>query len=265
MYDELKKRFCCEYNITSKETVLNNYIIPYLKEEPFFIDGVELTKNKISKIHISQTEHGIESEVEKFRAIHKGSGIIVLATKESVAQDDTLVKNVTNEIIKEAKNQMNISFVPSSNFNTKMNNNKIFVVYGHDEVLQLKVTAFIKQIGIEPVLLSDKPNKGQTIIEKLEANSDVSFAIILFSPDDDVTNGQDNYKQPRPNVLFEYGYFMAKLGRNRLALLVKDEIKILSDIMGTGYIKIQDNDGWEIQLAKELRAAGYEVDMNKVI
>ena len=62
--------------------------------------------------------------------------------------------------------------------------NKIFIVHGHDETLLHQVAPFVERLQIEPIILFEQPGKGRTIIEKLEANSAVSFAVILFTPDD---------------------------------------------------------------------------------
>lgn len=151
-----------------------------------------------------------------------------------------------------------------SKITPKVDNNKVFIVYGHDENLRLKVEKFIKTLGLTPIILSDEPNRGMTIIEKLQDNSDVDFAIVLYTPDDNVQNGDEYYKQPRPNVIFEYGYFMRLLGREKTALLVKDGVKEHTDIKGTGYIKVLNDEGWKLPLINELSAAGYDIDLNKL-
>ncbi|MDE7292100.1 MAG: nucleotide-binding protein [Treponemataceae bacterium] len=170
---------------------------------------------------------------------------------------DELKKNEAKTI------SMNSNNMQSSK-NKKIDKNKVFIVYGHDEDLCSKVEKFIETLGLTPVILSDKPNQGMTIIEKLHANSDVGFAIVLYTPDDSVKNGDETYKQPRPNVIFEYGYFMGLLGREKIALFVKGEVEGHTDIDGTGYIKVLDDDGWKLKLIQELQAASYDIDLNKL-
>lgn len=63
-------------------------------------------------------------------------------------------------------------------------NNKAFIVHGHDGELKEKVARRLEQQGIEAIILSEQANRGRTIIEKLEAYSDVHVAIILFTQDD---------------------------------------------------------------------------------
>ena len=44
----------------------------------------------------------------------------------------------------------------------------------------------------------------------------------------------------------------------------KDQIETPNDISGVVYIKMDDEDAWHLKLAHEMRASGYNVDMNKL-
>lgn len=100
----------------------------------------------------------------------------------------------------------------------KTDNNKVFIVHGHNIEVKETVARTIEKLGLEAVILNERPNTGQTIIEKLENNSDVGFAIILLTPDDlGKAKSEDDYKyRARQNVLVEMGYFIAKLGREKV-------------------------------------------------
>ena len=45
---------------------------------------------------------------------------------------------------------------------------------------------------------------------------------------------------------------------------MKDEVEYPNDISGILYIKYQNNDAWMLELAKELKQAGYCIDLNKL-
>ena len=90
---------------------------------------------------------------------------------------------------------------------------RIFLVHGHAEEPMKSVSAFLRAIGLEVIILHEQPNKGLTIIEKLENNSNVAFAVVLLTPDDIVASAQDHSRRARQNVILELGYFLAKLGR----------------------------------------------------
>jgi predicted nucleotide-binding protein len=59
--------------------------------------------------------------------------------------------------------------------------------------------------------------------------------------------------------LFELGWFLAKLGRENVAVLVKGNVLPPSDFNGIAYIPA-DNISWQIDLCKEFRAAGVSFD-----
>lgn len=46
--------------------------------------------------------------------------------------------------------------------------NKVFIVHGHDETVRDRVELFLRRVGLDPVILCNKPNGGLTIIEKIE-------------------------------------------------------------------------------------------------
>lgn len=145
--------------------------------------------------------------------------------------------------------------------------NRVFIVHGHDEAPRETVARFITSIGFEPIILHEQANRGLTIPEKLIANANVGFAVVLLTPDDlgrAKAEGEDK-PRARQNVILELGYFIGKLGRDRVCALLKGDVKIPSDYMGVVYTPFDVGGGWRQALARELRAAGYEIDWNKVM
>lgn len=144
----------------------------------------------------------------------------------------------------------------------------VFVVHGHEEGLRLEVVALLKSLKLHPVILQEKPNRGQTLIEKLEAHGRTAFAVVLFTGDDaGHKKGFPDQSRPRPrqNVVLEYGYFAGVLGRKNVAAIVGVGIEIPSDLEGLGYIAFDPSGAWKTKLVKELKAAGLEVDLNAFI
>lgn len=136
-------------------------------------------------------------------------------------------------------------------------NIKIFLVHGHDEAMKHSVARFIGDVGLVPIILSEQPNKGATIIEKFQHYADVGFAVVLLSSDDVGGKTASALKgRARQNVIMELGYFIGRLGRSRVCALKKDEVELPSDILGVVWVPFDVNEGWKIALARELRAAG---------
>ena len=146
-------------------------------------------------------------------------------------------------------------------------NKRVFIVHGHDELLKTKTARFVERLGFEAVILHEQANKGMTIIEKIEANTDVGFAIVLYTGDDkgnikDAADKGELKERARQNVVFEHGYLIAKLSRAHVVPLVSGSVELPSDISGVVYV---DDSNWPIEIAKEMKGAGYAIDFNKVV
>jgi len=152
--------------------------------------------------------------------------------------------------------------------------NKIFVVHGHDSEAKSVVARFVEHCGLEPIVLHEQADQGQTIIEKFEQNADVSFAIILLTPDDVGCNSLELPKEgldglrprARQNVILELGYFIGRLGRKNVCALKKGDMELPSDFSGVVYTNYDGADeGWKLKLVREIKAAGLDVDLNKAL
>ena len=140
---------------------------------------------------------------------------------------------------------------------------RVFVVHGRDRGARETVARFLENLGLEPVILSETPAMGRTIIEKFEEHSQVGFAIVLLTPDDvGSLRGYDREARPRArqNVIFELGFFVGRLGRGGVCALTRGDVEIPSDYAGVEYIHFDESDGWKEKLRRELETAGLPVD-----
>lgn len=80
------------------------------------------------------------------------------------------------------------------------------------------------------------------------------------------SKGKKDQLKPRArqNVVFEHGYLIGKIGRKNVCALVKGDIETPTDISGVVYIEMDEGDSWKYAVAKEMKACGYEVDLNKI-
>ncbi len=141
-------------------------------------------------------------------------------------------------------------------------NNKIFIVHGRDHAVRDDVELKLRRVGLEPVILAETASRGMTIIEKIEANSDVAYAVVLYTACDlgKYKDDADLLPRARQNVVFEHGYMVAKLGRSKVVALVEHGVEEPGDLDGVVYISMDDSD-WDMRLYRELRAAGIEVNI----
>lgn len=145
--------------------------------------------------------------------------------------------------------------------------NRIFIVHGHDEAARESVARFLEKLGFEPVILHAQPNRGRTVIEKVEFNSNVSFAVVLLTADDEGRKrGTDDLKlRARQNVLLELGYFIGLLGRDKVCALKRGDVDIPTDFAGVIWEEMDLAGGWKHRLGLELQAAGHVIDWNKAM
>lgn len=146
--------------------------------------------------------------------------------------------------------------------------NKVFIVHGHDGEAKERTARFIEKLGFEAIILHEQASRSMTIIEKIESYSnDVGFGIVLYTPDDmgnvkvEAECGELKYRA-RQNVVFEHGFLIGKIGREKVTPLVVGAIELPNDISGVVYINDED---WQLDIAKEMKAAGYNIDFNKLI
>ncbi|QSX28541.1 nucleotide-binding protein [Shewanella cyperi] len=176
----------------------------------------------------------------------------------------TLKDSLTDDVFGELKQEKSTS-------KSAALSNKVFVVHGHDQSLKTDVERFLHEVGLTPVVLHREADEGATIIEKFEKHSDVGFAFILLTPDE-VSYTVDQIERPdadrntefraRPNVIFEFGYFVGKLGRSRVCCLHKGNVVVPSDLSGLIYKKVDNSiDPQAYAIIKELKAAGYKISM----
>lgn len=143
---------------------------------------------------------------------------------------------------------------------------KVFVVHGHDEGAREAIARFLERIGFEAIILHEQANQGRTVIEKVEVHGDVGFAVVLLTPNDEgAKKGQPPQPRARQNVVLELGYFIGRLGRERVCALKRGDVEIPSDFGGVVYAAFDDGGGWRQTLANELQAAGFEINWNQVM
>ena len=138
---------------------------------------------------------------------------------------------------------------------------EVFVVHGKNKEVLDSVKAFLNGLGLIPIILSEQPGKGRTIIKKFEDHARVKYAVALLTPDDRAfpnETGDEKELRARQNVIFEMGFFVGLLGRQRVAALLLGEIQIPSDYAGVEYIKLSEST-WKRKLYQELHAAGFDV------
>jgi len=155
---------------------------------------------------------------------------------------------------------------------SKSTYSKVFVVYGHDQTAKTQLEAMLRRWKLDPIILDQLPSEGQTIIEKLEnLTNTANFCVVLATPDDEgyrANHSDEKTHRARQNVVLELGMMLSKLGRPKVAILLKNAVNMEkpSDIHGLIYISFTDNLEKEcgVALAKEMIKQGYEISVSNL-
>lgn len=146
----------------------------------------------------------------------------------------------------------------------------VFIVYGHDTAARDDLELLLRRLDLKPIILGNMAGSSNTIIEMLEQKIDADFACVLITPDDEgrkrATDDEQLELRPRArqNVVLELGMVLARLRRDRVAILVKgDEIERPSDIDGLIYISFSESvHEAKNDIADNLERVGFNISVS---
>ena len=241
----------------------------YNRGEQIRIKGAFIDNRQYPEMIIVRSEETAKAVVNKQAQVFVVGGYLMadrrpLADRFFIEKKDTkddITAKVFDHVEKETQPKAGLADADA------VKNKKVFIVHGHDDLLKESVARLVEKIGLEAVILHEQANEGLTIIQKLEKQADVGYAIILYTPcDEGRKKGSENSKpRARQNVVFEHGLFMGKLGSERVCALRKSEVEMPSDAQGILYIEVKEgSNDWMYQVTKELKKAGYDVDWSKI-
>lgn len=256
-------------NITEEE-LLKRYVEPYKYGETIVINGTTIEPKEIHRVLITKSEGTIDSrvrEIEQHDKANRSAYDIFKSVPEWRAIDE--FEDVTDNFINVAPGSQKRSKNSKSEGLTNMDRKKVFIVHGHDIELKNDVELFLRSINLEPVVLHRQLDEGMTVIEKFEKHADVSYAIVLLTPDDigyPLAEGEKPEAErnicfrARQNVVLEFGYFIGKLGRKNVCCVYKSGVELPSDLNGLIYKPVQKTiEEVGMFIMKELKNAGLDV------
>lgn len=255
---DLKPRSIAMFIAAMANTLEGYIIIGAVKEESgYIVNGVSRTFNFRRIIDAAQEIlAGIPMiEYELLNICSKNVLVIkVHKPSEEIFLDDKLYIIENNDVVKVEGGKI-------------VDKTKVFIVHGHDNEAKQETARFIEKLGFQAIILHEQASKGKTIIEKIEENSNVGFAVVLYTPCDEgkAKTQSELHDRARQNVVFEHGYLIGKIGRQNVCALVKGDIEKPNDISGVVYINMDSHGAWKTDLIKEMKESGYVVDANKLL
>ena len=222
-------------------------------------DIIKTINDTIDIDHVPQGASAVEAFYLDSNIIsHKLSAI---DTRTKIEQQYALLQSYITTKITQYKRIYSMKERTNVMENKTVNSKNIFIIHGHNEAKRRELTSILKErFDLNPIILSEQPDQGLTIIEKFEKfATNCSYAFALFTPDDIVTNGDKQYFQARPNVIFELGWFYSKLGRSRVCILdqASEQSKIFSDLQGVMRMQFNENISEKfVEIERELKSVG---------
>lgn len=259
-----------ELDGTDLTEIETRVLVPFLRGEEFQFDGYFLSKAEVKRIAIKQTDK-TAAELSKYENDHMPSNVIMFVSPSDIVSYEKYTKDITKEVFDRVKAKLSKATptTPSeieSKKSAALDRSKVFIVHGRDDLAKMSAARFVEKLGLKAVILHEQVSGGKTIIEKIEEHTNVGFALVLYTPCDlGGLVGDPPKSRARQNVVFEHGYLISKLGRRNVCALVKNGTEVPNDISGVVYVPLDEHGAWHLAVAKELRNAGYGIDMNKVI
>lgn len=264
----------------SEDELLEKIVKPYEQAGVIFVNGTSINSIDIGRIHIRETNESYKTisdrlyQEEKYRRSQNRNVINLMPYRnyegafwEGKDVLDVYIKGPVGYKIEKTNTEgklLNEKLMNKTDFN------KVFIVHGHNEEMKQTIARFLEKFSLQPIILHEQPNQGRTIIEKFSDYSDVGYAIILLSADDLAylkDGNPENAKfRARQNVILELGYFLGKLGRDKVVAIFEQgkDIEIPSDFSGVLYLGYSGDDSWKLALVKELKASGFKIDLNNL-
>jgi len=255
---------CYELDCINLNDIIDLVVRPYSKSEQIYVNGRYINRDKIRVLKIKSSEQSLDV-LRDIAQSTVSRGVYFVYTAITVVNSDKYVTDITKDVLKSVGDILK----PSSTEALKipLDKSNVFIVHGRDDLAKTETARFVEKLGFGAIILHEQASSGKTIIEKIEAHTNVGFAIVLYTPcDTGGISGDKNQKaRARQNVVFEHGYLIGKLGRSNVCALVKGDVETPNDISGVVYVPLDSNGAWHLSLAKEMRNSGYPVDMNKVL
>lgn len=243
-----------------------------------FLKMRSIAKDKVLSLCAKEMEDKIKSLDELVEALEPPQGlapldlyhmsventkqkITVLESKKQIEQQYAVLQSYLMTKLTEYRRKAVIQERKKELKKGIKNSKNVFIIHGHNEAKRRELESLLRdKFGLTPIVLSEQPNQGLTIIEKFEKYAlDCSYAFALFTPDDIVTKGEIQYFQARPNVIFELGWFYANLGRSRVCILdqASEQSKIFSDLQGVLRMQFNENISEKyMEIEHELKSLG---------
>lgn len=238
----------------SQEELNRTFAEPFISGQPFWFMGRLLNPFKVAKVVVFWSYEAVDK-------LKLPNGENIVSAKDKKYSIDC----IQNGKVKGAY-VCTEKFLPQTNNNvpsqvTGSVNRRVFVVNGADEEMKQAVTKALVKLGFVPLVSCEDPGHCRKIIETADY-ADISFAVVLLSPDDCAypKTGETTKRRFRPQqeTVFELGFMLGKLGKEKVLVLFRETENFeVPTIFGSLKVAaFDDRDSWKLALIRELAKNG---------
>lgn len=265
------------YSFDLLEEKLRSAIIDkYNRGESITLRGRTTRMQDVKSVQVSRSREPGQVLLDRARQEEENSSVVMIPpltdyTAWKMGEDVTedWIQGEPGYLRDQSPTATRTASVAQPSPSVRPNARDVFVVHGHDHGLKNAVARFLEILTLKAIILHEQPDGGKTVIEKFEAAANVAFAVVLATADDYAGASSNAVpavaNRARQNVIFELGYFRAKLGGASVALVRDDKVDLPSDLAGVVYIARR---GWQAKLFTALTDAGFkfeQADMRRAL
>jgi predicted nucleotide-binding protein len=252
-----KEKTGLRFNLTQEE-LTRTFVLPFNAGKPFWFCGRLLSPSKVDRAVIFWS-----SEDCNKLALPNGEGVTSCKDKKQVIENVCLGKvngvHICTEKFLPPMGKANATSAPAT---VAVGRRRVHIIHDKDEAMKQTVAKTLEQLGLEPVVLHEQPDRGRNLLGEFSEYSDVTFAVVLLSPDDDKTPAL----KPNQNVVLELGFFLGKIGAKSVLPFYRENKNFVlpPDIAGVDYVEFDGEGTWKYKLVKALQNSGYFVELKKI-
>ncbi|PVX23638.1 MAG: hypothetical protein CW716_11665 [Candidatus Bathyarchaeum sp.] len=253
----------------NREELQRTFTTPYTEGKPFWFTGRLLNPAKVQKVLIFWSYDSAEKLV-----LPNQEPLIVAKDKKAAADaiENSKVKGAylcTEKYLPQTRK----TAAPSGKVVPVSARRRVLVACGSDDEMKTALTEALAKLWLVPVVLCEEPGYGRKIVTRIADYADVEFAVVLLSPDDYVyAKGEEPTKRklkPPQDVVFELGFLLGKLGKERVLVLFREsekgEFEVNTDFEGVTAAPFDNRDSWKLALIRQLAACGYTVESDRIL
>lgn len=138
-------------------------------------------------------------------------------------------------------------------------------VVSHDAKVREATLSLIKQLGLQPAFLPELSNpSGGAFFNRLEHLGELQYAVVLL-PAEALDPDAGGLKALSPGLLMELGFLLGTTGKDRVFFLVPGPAARPLPWDGVASVVMDDAGLWRLLLARAMKQAGLDVDLNRAL